>query len=166
MTLQASNPIWDKIDAHIEQNVDYWIDQLARLCAQPSVSAQNYGITECADLVATMLREQGFRAEVMPSDGYPVVYGEGDGCSDKTLLFYLHYDVQPAEPLELWDSPPFQLTEREAGRVFELQAVFPPGFSSPPGAAPELRLDSSHPQFRTLRIPIEPGGGLSPNPGR
>ncbi|MEZ4590613.1 MAG: M20/M25/M40 family metallo-hydrolase [Chloroflexota bacterium] len=64
-----------------------------------------------------MLREQGFRAEVMPSDGYPVVYGEGSGRSDKTLLFYLHYDVQPAEPLELWDSPPFELTERE-GKLY------------------------------------------------
>lgn len=101
-----------KIDAYIEQNLDYWIQQLARLCAQPSVSAQNLGITECAELVATMLREQGFDATVMPSAGNPVVYGEGNGRSDKTLLFYLHYDVQPAEPLELWDSPPFVLDRR------------------------------------------------------
>ena len=117
MASQEKNPIWEKMDAHIEANVDYWIEQLARLCAQPSVSAQNYGIAECADLVATMLREQGFRAEVMPSDGYPVVYAEGDGRSDKTLLFYLHYDVQPAEPLELWDSPPFELTQRD-GKLY------------------------------------------------
>ena len=117
MTMQPTNSVWEKIDAHIDQNVDYWIDQLARLCAQPSVSAQNFGIAECADLVATMLREQGFRAEVLPSDGYPVVYGEGNGRSDKTLLFYLHYDVQPADPLELWDSPPFELTERE-GKLY------------------------------------------------
>lgn len=101
-----------KIDAYIEQNLDYWIQQLARLCAQPSVSAQNLGITECAELVATMLREQGFDATVMPSAGNPVVYGEGNGRSDKTLLFYLHYDVQPAEPLELWHSPPFVLDQR------------------------------------------------------
>ncbi|MCA9958047.1 MAG: M20/M25/M40 family metallo-hydrolase [Anaerolineales bacterium] len=101
-----------KIDAYIERTQDYWLEQLARLCAQPSVSAQNYGIAECADLVATMLQEQGFRAEVMPSNGYPVVYGEGNGRSDKTLLFYLHYDVQPPEPLELWDSPPFEMTRK------------------------------------------------------
>ena len=125
MTSQTSTSIWDKIDAHIDENVDYWIDQLARLCAQPSVSAQNFGIDACAELVATMLREQGYRAEVMPSNGYPVVYaeafaeafGEGDGRSSKTLLFYLHYDVQPAEPLELWDSPPFDLTERD-GKLY------------------------------------------------
>ncbi|WP_420631436.1 M20/M25/M40 family metallo-hydrolase [Candidatus Leptofilum sp.] len=113
MTSQHANPIWDKIDAHIDENVDYWIEQLARLCAVPSVSATNESIEECADLVATMLREQGFDAEVLPSDGYPVVYAEGGGRSDKTLLFYLHYDVQPADSLELWDSPPFELTERD-----------------------------------------------------
>ncbi|MEZ4590612.1 MAG: hypothetical protein R3D55_05635 [Chloroflexota bacterium] len=50
MTSQTTNPVWEKIDAHIEQNVDYWIDQLARLCAQPSVSAQNFGITECVPI--------------------------------------------------------------------------------------------------------------------
>jgi acetylornithine deacetylase/succinyl-diaminopimelate desuccinylase-like protein len=102
-----------QIDKHIEKNLDFWIDQLTRLCAQRSVSAQNDGIAECADLVAAMLREQGFTAEVMSSNGNPVVYGEGNGRSDKTLLFYLHYDVQPAEPLDLWESPPFELTRRE-----------------------------------------------------
>lgn len=121
MTDANTNPIWEKLDAHIEANVDYWIEQLARLCAQRSVSAQNDGIAECAALVATMLREQGYAAEVMPSDGYPVVYaeafGEADGRANKTLLFYLHYDVQPAEPLELWHSPPFELTERD-GKLY------------------------------------------------
>ncbi|VAW42959.1 Acetylornithine deacetylase/Succinyl-diaminopimelate desuccinylase and related deacylases [hydrothermal vent metagenome] len=117
MITNDTKAIWEKIDSHIEENIDYWIEQLAQLCAQPSVSAQNEGIEACADLVATMLREQGFAAEVMPSDGYPVVYGEGNGRSDKTLLFYLHYDVQPPEPLELWDSPPFELTHRD-GKLY------------------------------------------------
>lgn len=104
--------VYAQIDAHIEKNLDYWIEQLARLTNQRSISAQNDGITECADLVATILEEQGFQAEVMQSAGHPVVYGEGNGRSDKTLLFYLHYDVQPAEPLDLWVSPPFELTQR------------------------------------------------------
>ncbi|MFQ5434122.1 MAG: M20/M25/M40 family metallo-hydrolase, partial [Anaerolineae bacterium] len=107
-----SENTWTKIDEKINENLDYWLEQLGRLCAQPSVSAQNLGITECADLVAAMLREQGFRAEVMASGGAPVIYGEGDGRAHKTLLFYLHYDVQPPEPLELWESPPFELTRR------------------------------------------------------
>ncbi|MFQ5401402.1 MAG: M20/M25/M40 family metallo-hydrolase [Anaerolineae bacterium] len=108
----AHDNLIGQIDAHIEEHLDYWIDQLARLCAQPSVSAQNLGIDECAALVATMLTEQGIQAEIMPNDGYPVVFGQGEGRSDKTLLFYLHYDVQPPEPLELWESPPFELTRR------------------------------------------------------
>lgn len=98
------------IDRHIDEHLEEWIEQLARLCAQPSVSAQGLGIEACAELVRTMLEEQGFAARVMPTAGHPVVYGEGSGTSDKTLLFYLHYDVQPAEPLELWDSPPFTMT--------------------------------------------------------
>lgn len=101
-----------QLDLYIQQRLDYWIGQLGRLCAQPSVSAQNYGIAECAQLVATMLQEQGYSAEIMPSAGHPVVYGDGAGRTNKTLLFYLHYDVQPPEPLELWQSPPFELTRR------------------------------------------------------
>ena len=99
------------IDQHIEENLDEWIRQLGRLCAQPSVSAQGLGIEACATLVKTMLEEQGYAAQVMQTDGHPVVYGEGQGTGDKTMLFYLHYDVQPVEPLELWDSPPFTMTQ-------------------------------------------------------
>jgi acetylornithine deacetylase/succinyl-diaminopimelate desuccinylase-like protein len=101
-----------QIDRHIEQNVPQFLDLLARLCAQPSVSAQNLGIEECAALVADILQAQGFAADIMPSAGYPVVFGTGSGASERTLLFYLHYDVQPPEPLELWDSPPWEMTRR------------------------------------------------------
>jgi len=106
----TSNLIEQQIDQHITNHLDYWIGQLARLCGQPSISAQSLGITECATLVAEMLHEQGYQAEVMPTSGHPVVYGQANGRHNKTLLFYLHYDVQPPEPLELWDSPPFTLT--------------------------------------------------------
>jgi len=73
MTDPSHEALMAQIDAHIAQNQDYWLEQLARLCAQPSVSAQNLGIVECAQLVATMLQEQNYQAEVMLSDGYPVV---------------------------------------------------------------------------------------------
>jgi acetylornithine deacetylase/succinyl-diaminopimelate desuccinylase-like protein len=106
-----------QVDQYIEENVDVFIEQLARLCAQPSISAQNIGIDTCAELVATMLQEQGFQAEVVPTAGHPLVFGEEYGRSRKTLLFYLHYDVQPPEPLELWHSPPFQLDRRD-GKLF------------------------------------------------
>ncbi len=110
--MQNHNDILTQIDAHIHEKADYWLAQLARLCAQPSISAQGVGIGETAELVATMLREQGYQAEVLPFTGNPVVYGEGRGSGDKTLLFYLHYDVQPPDPLELWQSPPFEMTRR------------------------------------------------------
>jgi acetylornithine deacetylase/succinyl-diaminopimelate desuccinylase-like protein len=113
----ASPHTLKEVDHFIEENVDTFVDQLARLCAQPSISAQNIGIDSCAELVATMLQEQGFEAEVVPTAGHPLVYGGGNGRSQKTMLFYLHYDVQPPEPLELWHSPPFQLDRRD-GKLF------------------------------------------------
>lgn len=106
-----------RIDGRIDETLEYWIDQLGRMCAQPSISAQGVGIAECADLVALMLREQGFTAEIIPTGGSPVVFGEAAGRADKTLLFYNHYDVQPPEPLELWESPPFTLTRRD-GKLY------------------------------------------------
>lgn len=102
-----------KIDHYIYEHVDDFVDALARLCAVPSVSALGASIDEGADLVAHMLGEHGVEAQIMPTAGHPVVFGQGAGRSDKTLLFYLHYDVQPPEPLELWDSPPFELTRRD-----------------------------------------------------
>ncbi len=102
-----------RIDQYIHEHVDESIGDLARLCAVPSISAQGSGIQEGAELVAHMLEQKGFEAQIMPSDGNPVVFGQAEGRSEKTLLFYLHYDVQPPEPLELWESPPFELTRRD-----------------------------------------------------
>ncbi len=106
-----------KLDAYLEEHLDESIAELARLVAQPSVGAQNWGLTECADLVAGMLRQRGFATQVMPTGGAPVVYAERAGRSPKTLLIYNHYDVQPPEPLELWDSPPFEPALRD-GKLF------------------------------------------------
>ncbi|HKY79597.1 MAG TPA: peptidase M20, partial [Anaerolineales bacterium] len=103
---------YHEIDSYLEKNLDKSLDELAELCAIPSIAAQNRGLDECAQLVAGMLTRRGFRAELMPSGGAPVVYAEREGASDKTLLFYNHYDVQPPEPLELWESPPFEATRR------------------------------------------------------
>jgi acetylornithine deacetylase/succinyl-diaminopimelate desuccinylase-like protein len=106
-----------KMDAYLEEHLDESITELSRLVAQPSVGAQNLGMVECAELVASMLRQRGFATQVMPTGGAPVVYAERAGRSPKTLLIYNHYDVQPPEPLELWDSPPFQ-PELRAGKLF------------------------------------------------
>ncbi len=105
----------ERIDAYIAAHMDGWMEELTRLCAQPSVSARHEGIDECAALVADLLRRRGFAAEVLPTDGgHPVVLAHADGInSGRTMLFYNHYDVQPPEPLELWQSPPFQAELRD-----------------------------------------------------
>src|SRR5258706_9626092 len=108
---------FDAIDRYLEKHLDDRIEELIRYASQPSVAAQNVGMGECARLVAEMLRSRGFKVEMVPSEGYPVVIAEREGGSDKTLLIYNHYDVQPAEPLELWTSPPFTPTLRD-GHLF------------------------------------------------
>jgi len=108
---------YTKLDSYLEAHMDDSIAELTRLVAQPSVGAQNLGMQDCAALVAGMLRQRGFATEVMPTGGAPVVFGELKGRSDKTLLFYCHYDVQPPEPLELWETPPFEPSLRD-GKLF------------------------------------------------
>jgi acetylornithine deacetylase/succinyl-diaminopimelate desuccinylase-like protein len=104
-------------DQYLKENLDDSIAELSDFCKQPSVAAQNWGLTECATIVAEMLKARRFSAEIIATGGAPVVYGERKGQSDKTLLFYNHYDVQPPEPLELWDSPPFEPTLRD-GKLY------------------------------------------------
>jgi acetylornithine deacetylase/succinyl-diaminopimelate desuccinylase-like protein len=104
-------------DQYLEKHLDDSIAELTRLAAQPSVGAQNWGLQECAALVEEMLHKRGFTVKVMATGGAPVVFAERKGRSDKTLLIYNHYDVQPPEPLELWDSPPFEPQVRD-GKLY------------------------------------------------
>jgi acetylornithine deacetylase/succinyl-diaminopimelate desuccinylase-like protein len=91
---------------------------MERLCRQPSIAAQNLGLNETADLVQSLLDDAGFATRQLKVEGAPpAVYGEQRGRSPFTLLLYNHYDVQPAVPLELWESPPFEPTVRD-GKLF------------------------------------------------
>ena len=108
---------YDKINSYLEANLDQSIAELSRLVAQPSVGAQNLGMRECAALVSEMLKARGFEVQVMDTRGAPVVFGERKGKSDKTLLIYNHYDVQPPEPLDLWETPPFEPSLRD-GKLY------------------------------------------------
>ena len=96
---------------HVDTHMGTLISDLQKLIRQPSVSAKNEGIEECAKLVKKMLIQSGIRAEILrlKKGVAPVVYGEikSKKNNSKTLMFYNHYDVQPAEPFELWDDPPF-----------------------------------------------------------
>ncbi|MCU0560348.1 MAG: M20/M25/M40 family metallo-hydrolase [Desulfobacterales bacterium] len=94
------------------------LDRLFTLLRQPSVSAQNLGVRECAGLLAGMLEEAGMDAAIMETEGQPVVYAERIFSPEAyTVLFYGHYDVQPPEPLELWQSAPFSPEVRN-GKIF------------------------------------------------
>lgn len=108
---------FEQVDSYLESHMEESIAELSRLCAQPSVAAQDFGCVECADLVGQMLLARGFEVQIMETGGPPVVYAERKGRSDKTLLLYNHYDVQPAEPLELWESPPFEPALRD-GKLY------------------------------------------------
>lgn len=97
------------IDQYIEENLHYWVDELRQLCKFQSVSARNQQLPETAAFVGELMKKRGFDVKIIPTKGAPVVYAEKVGASDRTLLFYNHYDVQPPEPIELWDSNPFEL---------------------------------------------------------
>ncbi len=99
---------------HVDREVPRAIEDLRRLVRIPSVAAQRQGIPEAARAVGDLLRDAGGRVTTLNHEGAnPVVTAEFDGRSPRTLLFYDHYDVQPAEPLEEWTVPPFDLTQRE-----------------------------------------------------
>ncbi len=108
-----------KFEKYVKDNMNGFAKEVVRLASQPSVSARNEGIEECASLVEKMLREIGATTKVLRIEGVaPLIYGEVKSTrSNKTILFYNHYDVQPEEPLELWKSPPFKPEIRE-GRIY------------------------------------------------
>jgi len=108
---------YKKIDTYLETHLDRSLAELGRLVSQPSISAQKIGLHECAALVGEMLKARGFAVQIHATAGSPIVFAERKGKSDKTLLIYNHYDVQPPEPLELWETPPFEPSIRD-GRMY------------------------------------------------
>lgn len=105
------------IDRYLNEHLDQYIEETMRLCAQPSVSASGQGVRECSKLVVEMLSSRGLEVQSFETPGHPIIVGRADGASPRRLLFYNHYDVQPAEPLELWTSPPFEPEIRD-GKVY------------------------------------------------
>ncbi|MEC9074289.1 MAG: M20/M25/M40 family metallo-hydrolase, partial [Thermoproteota archaeon] len=95
----------------IDKNKNSLLKDLQTLIHQPSISAKNEGIKECSILVSKILKKSGIKSEILQlgKNAAPLVYGEvkSKNNPNTTLLFYNHYDVQPVEPLELWDDPPF-----------------------------------------------------------
>jgi acetylornithine deacetylase/succinyl-diaminopimelate desuccinylase-like protein len=105
-----------------EKNQQRFLDEMLELLRIPSISAKSErkdDMRKCAELVKQRLLDSGAdKAEVMDTDGHPVVYGEKIIDPKKpTVLVYGHYDVQPPEPLELWHSGPFEPVIKE-GKVY------------------------------------------------
>src|SRR4051812_32073699 len=92
-------------------------DELFQFLRIPSVSARsehNVDTRRAAEWIAESMTKIGLKTNIHDTAGHPVVVGEWRGAPGKpTLLIYGHYDVQPAEPLELWHSPAFEPTVRD-----------------------------------------------------
>ena len=103
----------ENIKSYVQQHKDRFINELIELLKIPSISADSaysQDVLNTAEAVKIALEKAGCdTVEICETPGYPIVYGEK--IIDKnlpTVLVYGHYDVQPADPIELWDSPPFE----------------------------------------------------------
>jgi len=109
----------DEVYAHIDKNLDAHFKNLQRWVQQPSISAQDVGVIEMAEMLRDDLAAIGFsETRLVPTSGHPGVWGFYDAGAPFTLMIYMMYDVQPVNP-EDWESPPFEgkLVDKEFGRV-------------------------------------------------
>lgn len=102
-----------EIIQHIDSNYENYIEELKAFLRIPSISTlpeNKEDINKAAEFVENKLKDAGMsRTEIFKTEGHPIVYGEWLGAPGKpTVLIYGHYDVQPVDPIELWDNPPFE----------------------------------------------------------
>ncbi|QQR74736.1 MAG: dipeptidase [Holophagales bacterium] len=101
--------------SRVDREKAQYLSELKEYLRIPSIStdpAYKTEVVRCADHLIGRMREAGLTAERIETAGHPLVYGEWLGAPGRpTVLFYGHYDVQPADPLEEWRNPPFEPTE-------------------------------------------------------
>lgn len=100
----------DRVLAHIDDELDRALDRLFSVLRMKSIStdpAYAFECRSCADWLAADLASIGFEAKVRETAGHPVVVGHLRGGGGPSALFYGHYDVQPVDPIELWEDDPF-----------------------------------------------------------
>jgi len=105
------------VDAYVEKNSRRFVEELKELCSFPSIS--NHGaeaVKPARDWLAERLARYTDRVETLEAGGMPALYAEVPGAGRRKLLLYQHYDVQPVDPIELWDSKPFEPLEKD-GRI-------------------------------------------------
>ena len=112
----------DKVISYIEEGRERFIGELKEFLRIPSISTlsdHKNDMLTAANFVLQKLKEAGIsEARLIETDGHPLVYGEWKGAPGKpTVLIYGHYDVQPVDPLNLWDSPPFDPVVKD-GKIY------------------------------------------------
>ncbi len=105
-----------------EEHSQRFIEDLIEFVKIPSISSSSEhtdDVRRCAEFLRNQMLQSGLqRAEIFETAGHPAVYGEWLGAEGKpTVLIYGHYDVQPVDPLELWETPPFEPSIRD-GRMY------------------------------------------------
>jgi len=114
-------PAIDQVLARIDADSDAALERLFALLRIPSVSTDDAYAKHCVEAAEHLVKDLeslGFKAAARPTAGHPVVVGHAPRPGKPHVLFYGHYDVQPVDPLELWETPPFEprLAELEPGR--------------------------------------------------
>jgi acetylornithine deacetylase/succinyl-diaminopimelate desuccinylase-like protein len=99
---------FSKVNKYIDSHIDEHIKKMQEFIRQPSVSAENHGVRECAELLKNYFLNSGCKnARLMETGSFPVVYGEINAHAEKTLLVYMMYDTQPFAG-EQWANPPLE----------------------------------------------------------
>ncbi|MDX8541878.1 M20/M25/M40 family metallo-hydrolase [Mesorhizobium abyssinicae] len=111
--MTSSTPL-NAVFGHIDENRAPFLDRLIDYVRHPSISAENVGIAEVGALLVEMLTDIGLQTSLIPTAGHPMVVARWEKAPGKpTVLLYGHYDVQPADPIDKWLSPPFEPTIRD-----------------------------------------------------
>ena len=100
----------ETFNQYVNENRDRFLDEFGQFIRQISVAADGRGVPEMAAMVAQRFRDLGAEVTLYDTPGSPVVYAEiGSEDADRTLMIYNHYDVQPEDPIDLWETDPFKM---------------------------------------------------------
>ncbi len=147
-------PDWDAFDRLVTARIDGWVAELLEFLRIPSEGGDDVELRRAADWTADRLRRAGAQVEILEVDGAPpLVVGEV-GAGDRTLVNVVHYDVQPAAPVELWTTSPYEPAVRD-GRVWARGATDNKGEFLPRVWALEAYRDSIGPLPVRVRHLVE-----------
>ena len=109
----------ENIHSYVDNSKEQFLDILKELVSHPSVSTNKEDVHECALYIKSLMEKLGITADIIETKGNPVIIAniESKQKNRKTIIFYGHYDVQPPEPIELWNSDPFKPEVRD-GRIY------------------------------------------------